>query len=390
MAARRTSVRVVTAAIAAAACLGFAACSSSGPNSSSGAPAGDSAAASGSSGSSGAAFSGLAAKVATYEKAPTAIPLTTPLKSKPPAGKTIVYLQVNGSAQTAVTAAAVSAACAALGWHYKQIDFDQTSPGSIVAALNQALQYHPLGVILTAADVSSFDSVFPAYKAAGVSIIENTGTGTLGDPLLLNISGDDYYATAAQELADWFVNDSHGSGHVLMARIDELPVLKIAADDFQADVKKICPGCSVDSVQVSLAQGLGDQGDPVVASALRRAPQDTYLMETEGGFFDGMTTALSSAGLSSKVKIVSITGSVNDQTNIKDGTEAATTGIALSYQGWMDVDAFARHLEGMTIPVGDGGSPVPLLTGQTSFTPAMSYDEPAEYAALMKALWHVG
>jgi ribose transport system substrate-binding protein len=375
--------------MAAAACLALAACSTSGSSSSPSASGGSSAAASSSSGGSTAALAGLAANVAAYEKAPTTIPLTAPLKSKPPTGKTIVYLQVTGSAQTAVTAAAVSAACAALGWHYKQINFDQTSPGSIVAALNQALQYHPLGVILTAASVSSFDSVFPAFKAAGVSIIENTGVGTLGNPLLLNISGGDYYAAAAQELADWLVSDSHGSGHALIARVDELPVLKEAADDFQADVKQICPGCSVDSVQVSLAQGLGDQGDPVVVSALRRAPQDTYLMETEGGFFDGMTTALSSAGLGGKVKVMSITGSVVDQTNIKDGTEAATTGIALSYQGWMDVDAFARHLEGMPIPAGDGGSPVPLLTQQTSFTPAMSYNEPADYAARMEALWHV-
>ena len=232
--------------------------------------------------------------------------------------------------------------------------------------------------------------MFPAYKAACVSIIENTGTGTLGDPLLLNISGEDYYSAAAQELADWFVNDSHVSGHVMMARIDELPVLKTVADDFQADVTQICSGCTVDSVQVSLAQGLGDQGDPVVVSALRRAPRDTYLMETEGGFFDGMTTALSSAGLTGKVKIMSVTGSVDDQTKVKDGSEAATTGIALSYQGWMDVDAFARHLEGMPIPAADGGSPVPLLTQQSNFTPAMSYNEPADYAARMTALWHVG
>ena len=34
---------------------------------------------------------------------------------------------------------------------------------------------------------------------------------------------------------------------------------------------------------------------------------------------------------------MSVTGSVDDQANIKNGTEAATTGIATSYQGSMDV-----------------------------------------------------
>jgi ribose transport system substrate-binding protein len=387
--ARVARTRVAAGAIAAAACLGLAACSSSGSNSpspgSSGSGASDSAPATGSS-----SLSALAAKLASFEAAPTTIPLTTPLKSKPPTGKTVVYLQVNGSAQTAVTADAVSAAAAALGWHYKQINFDQTSPGSTVAALDQALQYRPVGVILTGSPVSSFDSVFPAYKAADVSIIENTGTGTPGNPLLLDIGGEDYWTTAAQELADWFAYDSHGAGHVLISRVDELPVLKIDADSFEADVKKTCPGCSVDSVQVSLAQALGDQGNPVVVSALRRDPRDTYLFESQGGLFTGMTSALSSAGLGGKVKIMSVTGSVDDEANIKNGTEAATTGIATSYQGWMDVDALARHLEGMPIPAGDGGSPVPLLTQQANFTPSMSYNEPADYAARMKALWHVG
>jgi hypothetical protein len=143
-------------------------------------------------------------------------------------------------------------------------------------------------------------------------------------------------------------------------------------------------------VPVSLAQAQNDQGNPAVVSALRRDPGAGYLFETQGAFFTGMQSSVAGAGLSSKVKILSSTGSVTDQTDVKDGTEAVTTGVALQYQGWLEVDAIARHLEGMTVEPGDGGSPAQLLTEATAFSPSISHDSPGDFAEAIKALWHVG
>ncbi len=54
------------------------------------------------------------------------------------------------------------------------------------------------------------------------------------------------------------------------------------------------------------------------------------------------------------------------------------------------LDAVLRHLEGTPIPANEGLLPIQLLAKDTNFTVSESYDEPADYAAQMEKLWHVG
>ncbi len=68
----------------------------------------------------------------------------------------------------------------------------------------------------------------------------------------------------------------------------------------------------------------------------------------------------------------------------------AFTGVALNYSAWAMLDAVLRHLEGTPIPANEGLLPIQLLAKDTNFTVSESYDEPADYAAQMEKLWHVG
>lgn len=99
----------------AAAALALTACSSSG------AVSGNGATSSGSLVANGGDPSGVAAARAAVQAAttfPKTIPVTEPLPSKPPTGKTVVYLQCEQQ-ECNLEGNGIRAAAAAIGWNYK-------------------------------------------------------------------------------------------------------------------------------------------------------------------------------------------------------------------------------------------------------------------------------
>ena len=149
--------------------IAVSACSSSGN--------GGSASSTGNPGASGTGASGgagLAAAKAATEKnlqEPTSIPLTEPLTSRPPTGKTFVFMKCELQCQ--VEADAIKQATAALGWTYKEVAFQDSDPATLVAGMKQALVYHPAAVGIPALPEAVWQSVIPAYKTAGVLIVTN-------------------------------------------------------------------------------------------------------------------------------------------------------------------------------------------------------------------------
>ena len=110
--------------------------------------------------------------VSAAMKAPTNIGVTKPLKSKPPAGRTVVWLEAD-FVQSQETAAAMGAAAKAAGLKLKVIDYTAADPATLIAAFKQALQYHPLGVALSGINAAVWGSqIYPLYQKAGVPIVE--------------------------------------------------------------------------------------------------------------------------------------------------------------------------------------------------------------------------
>jgi ABC-type sugar transport system substrate-binding protein len=125
-------------------------------------------------------------------------------------------------------------------------------------------------------------------------------------------------------------------------------------------------------------------------SALQRNKYD-YFFSPWGASTDTLASGLRTAGVNG-VKIASVTCDANDEANVVAGLEAVCVGPSYVLEGWMAVDTVLRHLEGMTIPPGDGGFPRPLLlTKQNSgdWKPGVSIDLPANYPDLFAQLWHV-
>ena len=326
--------------------------------------------------------------VASYEKAPTAVPITTPLKTSPPKGKTFVFLQCN-VAQCTEESTAMKAVTAAIGWNLKVIPYQSENPATIISGLKQALQLHPAAVGLTGIPQIEWQSELPAYEKAGVPIVVGqVGPQVLSKTVIASIGNDLNVQITAKVLADYFIANSGGKGKILQFQVPDFPILGAFDQAFRADVQASCPGCSVTPLTGTIAEVTSGGATAAIVSALQRNPQDTWLVTDDGPWVDGLPSALAAAHL--HVKIIGEGADVTNETGIKEGTVTAFTAVALDYGMWAMTDAVLRHLEGMPNSADEGLLPVQLLVKGASFTVSESYNQPADFATQMEKLWHVG
>jgi ribose transport system substrate-binding protein len=330
------------------------------------------------------------ALLAQVEKVPTSVGPTAKLTKAAPTGKTVVYMQCEVPQCTSI-GAGVEAAAKAVGWSFKSIPFQTANPATLVTGLQSALQYHPVGVILTGSPEAVWSSVIPAYKAAGVPIVpayvgpvtaDKTVVGNVGGPLSSAAQG---HASGAD-----IIVDSQGKGNVLFMQFPSFGSSVVTDNAVSDYLKQNCPDCKESNVSLSGAQLSGGQVPGIVVSALERDPSIDYVYNPSGSFDAGLPAALKSAGLSGKVKIVGNSAETGNEQNVLDGTEMSYTSVGTSYIGWACMDMMLRAVVGDPIPAEDGLIPFQLLT-KTTFQgqPRESYDVPTNFEAQFKALWLV-
>jgi ribose transport system substrate-binding protein len=330
----------------------------------------------------------ISSVVAGYEKAPTTIPITTPLKASPPRGKTFVFLQCD-VAQCTEESTAMKAVTAAIGWNLKVIPYQSENPATIISGLKQALQLHPAVVGLTGIPQVEWQSELPAYEKAGVPIVVGqVGPQLLSKTVIASIGSDVNVQITAKVLADYFIANSGGKGKILQFQVPDFPILGAFDQAFRADVQASCPGCSVTPLTGTIAEVTSGGATAAIVSALQRNPQDTWLVTDDGPWVDGLPSALAAAHL--HVKVIGEGADVTNETGIKEGTMTAFTAVALDYGMWAMMDATLRHLEGMPNSPNEGLLPLQLLVKAQDFTVSESYNQPADFAAQMEKLWHVG
>lgn len=357
-----------------------AACSSSGS-------AGNGASApSGSASASSTAVATAQATVKQYEATPTSIPQTTPLAHPVTKGRTFVDLECENT-QCHDIATGVQAAGKAIGWNVKLINYNDTQPATLVAAFQQALQYHPVGVSLTGTSPALWSSVLPEYKQAGIPIIPaSVGPIAVQAPVAATVDGTGAYTIPAKAIADWFIAQSNASGHVLLVDIPSFPVLQETATAVAAELAAQCPNCKVSRFDATIAQVDANGVVSAVVSQLQRDPSIKYVISTDGVFISGLASAAKAAGISG-LQIGSTIGGITNEQDILAGSESATLPWPGVVEGWVIMDAAARVSEGMSVPDGDDNQPVQLLVKGNFSTPQESLLQPADYPAQFEKLW---
>ncbi len=335
-----------------------------------------------------AVSSGVAAATAAlqpYMSEPTKINITTPLKSKPPTNKTVVFLGTSDPSNVLVQQM-VQKLCGILHWNYSLVTYDPANPGTFTAAISTALQKHPdflteSGMPLTSAQISMvqssgakwvLNSVYPSTITGPILGITDTG---VQDSLMGKI------------VADYFVSDSKGQGHAIIEHVPAYPILDAFVSGFQNEVKATCPKCTTMVENVTIPQLVAGQVPSVMVAAVRSNPSANYLVFDDGPFADGVPAALAGAGLAGKVKIIGEAADTTAIAALKAGTEAAWTGFDPSYQGYLTVDMMLRSVEGMSIPVADEAvQPTQLLT-HSNVGSITQWSAPSDALAQFEALW---
>jgi ribose transport system substrate-binding protein len=376
--------------------MALAACSSSGGGTQGSSPAGNSS--TGSGGTSSTASGGTSAAVAAaeaYTQAATTfsktIPVTDALPSKPPTGKTVVFLQCEQQ-ECGKEGQGLDAAAAAVGWTVKTLNFKASDPATLVAALKTALQYKPVGVFFSGAPQVIWKSVQADYAAAHAFITENFDSSAPTGPGVLAGRGyGDDSTHIGKLLADAQIANAQGQpANSLLVSVPDYAVFVPTAKAYHSEVSAACPSCKITDVNVTLPQLLGGQLVPTVISAAKRAGNIKYIVSVNGSFTAQLPAALKAAGLSGKFQIISGQGVSVDQQNVLNGDQLATVNSPLTMGGWQDMDMAIRTVMGLPIPAGDHVVPIALLTKDNIGTPKDSYDIPSDYAAQFKTLWQVG
>jgi ABC-type sugar transport system substrate-binding protein len=326
------------------------------------------------------------AALTKYEAAPTKILETVPLTKAPPKGETVVWVGTT-SPPNVLAQQGAAAAAKALGWNFSVVDYDPANPASLAAAFATALTKHPVAAMIEGLSPTvAGASTIAAYKNAGVPIVANGAVPCTTTKYLLCNDTQPSFAPQGVILADWFIANSNGTGRVVFEHIPAYPVLDYMTNAFSATVKKLCPGCSVKLVNITLQQLAAGQVNSVVTSALKANPSYKYVFFDNGGFGDGINSALTAAGLS-KIKIGGEDADPAAITALKAGTQSAWTGNGTYISGYSSIDSVARSIE----HVGGYGldqTPYQLLT-PANVGNLTTWNSPTNSLEQYEKLWRV-
>ncbi|HEX3960786.1 MAG TPA: hypothetical protein VHZ03_29895 [Trebonia sp.] len=382
--------RVAGAVLAAGVLALAAACSSASGSSSSAVPVGASASGTAPGGAAPPAVAAAVAAVRAASTMPASIPETQALPSAPPKGKTVLFMQCE-EVECSFEGNGMKAAAAAIGWTVKVLNYQAANPATLVTALQQGLQYHPVAAFFSGVPQEAWQSEQKPYAAAGAFLVDTfldtvpTGVGV--EP------GRAYQpdmTSLGTVLADEQIADSGGtSANSILVNVPTYDVFGPLVTAYKAEMAKDCPACQVTDVDVTLPQMLSGDLNSAVVSAAKRASGVKYIVSTNGSFTDTLPQALKAAGLGG-LKLISGQGVSLDQQNVLNGTQLATVSSPLTLSGWQDVDIAIRAVMHLPIPAGDGVVPWVLLTKANIGTPSDSYDRPVDYPAQFEKLWHVG
>lgn len=369
--------------------LALAACGSSSSSTSSASGSGSSSSSGSSAASSGSGSASAAATaLSPYKSLPTTINITTPLKSAPPKGKTIVMLGTNNPSNVIIQQGLAKLAKMA-GWNYSLVTYDPANPGTFTQAETTALAKHPqylveAGLPLTASQLAQ-------AKSAGAKwILDSVYPVSVTDPVIGQVDAYAQDALMGKITADYFVSDSGGKGNAVIEHVPSYPILDGFTTGFDNEVKAKCPGCKTSTTNITIPDLTAGKASSELVSALRSNSSANYLVFDDGPFADGITSALSAAGLNGKVKVIGEAADTAGIAALKNGSEAAWTGFDPGYQAYEDMDIAFRNAEGMTVPLAqEAQQPTQLLTKDTIGS-TTNWSAPTDAQTQFLKLWQLG
>jgi ribose transport system substrate-binding protein len=329
---------------------------------------------------------------AGYMKAPIKINQKVPLKTKPPTGIKVAYME-QGIPTQVMVGKYLAQAATDIGWSVFEVPWNTADPTKINSGLQTAMQ-QGAQVIVAPGILPSVvsETVKNQLAAAKIPVIlgQTCLTGPVTAPFVAGFGLCANEAPIARALAAWVTADSGGKGKILFADTQGVPLLVPFKQRFAAELASMCPGCTLTYQAQTLAQYATGQIPGIMVSALRRDPSIQYLFFDTGQLSTGILRALDAAGLLSTIKVGGRSASADQLQALRDKQEVVWTIQAFGVYGYAALDAALRVVTGSSGITGDAVIPVQLLTTVNIGTAPDPYEVvPADALAQYKKLWRV-
>lgn len=293
---------------------------------------------------------------------------------------------------------AVEEAAKVIGWNFRLIDGQGTATGRS-AALQQAVNLKPDGIILGTVDAKEQAAVLKQIAAKGIKIV---GWHALGKPgpapaqqLFTNIATDPREVAKAAAL--YAVADSNGKATVVIFT-DPAYEMGIAKSDAMAEVIRKCAGCSVLSVERihhgEFRQTSGLMAQRTALLLQRHGVRWTYSLADNDLYFDFMLPSLVAAAIPGSGYPRNISGGDGSEPAFarirKNHYQIGTVAEPLRLHGWQAIDELNRAFSGQK----ESGysTPVHLVTStniQFDGGQRNEFDPDNGYRDTYKKIWGV-
>jgi len=356
----------------------LAACGSSGTNSNS--------SSGGTPPSSAAGKASAAAAIAPYIGKPGKFPVDERL-SKTPKGAKIAYMDC-GTPICSLFWTLLEPAGKTMGVTITRVKAG-SSAATVDSAFSSVVAQKPAAVIVTAIDISLWQTHLKELQAAHIPVVTTGVTGVQQKGVSAPQAAESASQLEGKLLADYVAAKMTGK-KIALYKVPELPFTAIVASAFTSELKQVCPDCSVRPVDVSVTT-IGNTAPSKIVSDLQANAGTQVAVFTIDEAQTGLPAALKTAGIN-----VQTLGNSPGPTNlqyIKDGQETAALGVDLPVLIWGTLDIAARKIDGQALK-GDeakGISPVQFLRKQDIvFDPAKGWTGYPDFAARFAKLWAAG
>jgi ribose transport system substrate-binding protein len=278
--------------------------------------------------------------IAPFVEKPSAFPITTPLDGDP-AGKRIAYMDC-GTTLCGLLYALASPPAQALGMEMTRVPTGLTAD-SVNTAFNTVIEGDYDGAMLAAVQPSLFERGLDGFESKEIPLVTTGVTG--GDRSRIPVMQTSEEATnrAARLLASWVVARNGADTDVVFYVTPEVTFMNLLNDTFTEEVRRLCPGCKVRSVELPAAT-LGTRSPSLVVDDLQAHPDTKTAVFAGPTQVQGLTSALKTAGIEIETLVNFPDPAVLEL--IQSGQVTAGLAIDLPVVAWTLVDSLARLSSG--------------------------------------------
>ena len=251
------------------------------------------------------------------------------------------------------------------------------------AGLNEAVSGKYDAVIMSAITPSLVAPQLAKVRAAGIPVIDMSNNST-PSPTTVNYNIGTAVEPQAKYLAAYVAKASGGKASVAIFNFPESLTVVQRVDAFEHDLKTYCPSCQV-SVTTNLSVAALDTPAMVsqVEGVLQAHPNVNYLYSAFDDFGINALQAVQQAGLSKKVKIVSL--NANDMPMLQSlaagGPVVADVGAPNQWLSFLAMDTLNRIFAGATNTI------TAAVTDSSPFRLFTRANLPSDYQTSFKNGW---